>query len=77
MNGGAGTITVRDRKGSTSTWAVRHAKVEGKARRTGDLSKGDVVSLRGETVEGSGKGTASIVRVEKDVKPAKKPARKK
>jgi hypothetical protein len=77
VNGAAGTITVRDKKGTTSTWAVRRAKVEGKAKRLGDLSRGDVVSLRGETVAGSGRGTASIVRVEKDVKPAKAKPRKK
>lgn len=72
VDGSAGTITVRDKKGNRTTWAVRSARVEGKARSLGALSVGDVVSLRGERVEGSGKGQASIVRVEKDVKPAKK-----
>jgi hypothetical protein len=72
VSGSAGTITVRDKKGRTSTWDVRSAKVQGKGRRTADLSTGDVVSLRGQAVEGSSKGAASVVQIEKDVKPAKK-----
>lgn len=71
VSGSAGTITVRDKRGGTFTWAVRGAKVEGRARSLGALSKGDVVSVRGETVEGTRTGRASIVRIDKDVKPAK------
>lgn len=70
VNGAAGTITVRDKAGSTSTWSVRSARIDGKTKRKGDLSPGDVVSLRGERVEGSRKGAASVVRVQKDA-PAK------
>lgn len=72
VSGSAGTITVRDKKGGTTTWTVRSAKVEGKTKRAGDLSAGDVVSIRGTRTEGSPKGAASVVRVEKDVKPATK-----
>lgn len=70
VDGAAGTITTRDGKGRTFTWSVRGAKVEGKARSTAALSAGDVVSVRGTSTEGTAKGSASVVRVEKDV-PAK------
>lgn len=71
VSSAAGTITVTDRQGARTTWSVRGAKVEGKAKSAAALSPGDVVSLRGEMVEGSGKGKASVVRVEKDVQPKK------
>lgn len=63
------TLTVRDRKGKTSTWDVRHAKVQGKAHKRSALSRGDVVAISGHRVEGAKSGTASVVRVQKDVKP--------
>lgn len=71
VSSAAGTITVTDRQGARTTWSVRGAKVEGKAKSAAALSPGDVVSLRGDMVEGSGKGKASVVRVEKDVQPKK------
>lgn len=78
VSGATGSMTVRDRKGKTSRWGVRGAQVVGKATRLSALSAGDVVSLRGDVVEGASSGKAAVIRIEKDVKPApKKPAPKK
>ena len=79
VSGATGSMTVRDKKGKTSRWGVRTAQVVGKATRLSALSAGDVVSLRGDVVEGASSGKASVIRIEKDVKPAatKKPAKKK
>lgn len=77
VSGATGSMTVRDNKGQTFRWGVRGAKVVGKASRLSALSAGDVVSLRGDVVEGAAAGQATVVRIEKDAKPAAKKAAKK
>lgn len=71
------SMTVRTVSGATFGWALDRAVLQGGKRK--DLSAGDTVSVRGQRLEGSSTGAASVVRIDKNgrAKPVKqaKPAK--